>query len=141
MREREEAPTIVIAREPGQGVGSFVIGALLGAGIALLLAPRTGKETQEEIRTRALQLKDAAEERVRDASRQLEARLDEAREGLHARADRVREAVDSGRKAATDARHELEEKLERSKAAYRAGIEAARATVAEGDESDDETSD
>ena len=141
MREREEAPTIVIAREPGHGVGSFVIGALLGAGIALLLAPRTGKETQEEIRTRALQLKDAAEERVRDASRQLEARLDEAREGLHARADRVREAVDSGRKAATDARHELEEKLERSKAAYRAGIEAARATVAEGDESDGETSD
>jgi len=141
MREREEVPTIVIGREPSPGVGSFLVGALLGAGIALLLAPRTGKETQEELRTRALQLKDAAEERVRDASRQLEARLDEAREGLHARADRVRDAVDSGRQAATEARQELEEKLERSKAAYRAGIEAARATVAEGGESDDESAD
>lgn len=141
MREREEGPTIVISREPSAGVGSFLVGALLGAGIALLLAPRTGKETQEELKTRALQLRDAAEERVRDASRQLEARLDEAREGIHARADRVREAVDSGRKAATEARQELEEKLERSKAAYRAGIEAARATVAEGAESGDESAD
>ena len=36
--------------------------------------------------------------------------------------------------AAHDARGELEEKLQRSKAAYRAGIEAAREVVAAGSE-------
>lgn len=125
MRERDEVPYIVIQRESG-GTGSFIVGALLGAGLALLFAPRTGKETQEELKSRALQLRDAAEERVREASRHLEERLDQAREGVHARVDRVKEAVESGRQAAAEARTDLEDKLERSKAAYRAGIEAAR---------------
>ncbi len=132
MGDRQDLPTVVIERDSGASVGPFLIGALLGAGVALLLAPRSGKETQEELRTRALELRDVAEDRVRGASRQLEEKLDEAKEGLQARAERVREAVDSGREAAQEARHELEEKLERSKAAYKAGIEAARATAAEG---------
>lgn len=144
MSDRQDIPTVVIERDSGPGVGSFLVGALLGAGLALLFAPRSGKETQEEIRSRARELRDVAEERVRDASRQLEDRLDEAREGLQARAERVRDAVDSGRQAALDARHDLEEKLERSKAAYRAGIEAARATASDGSgshESDDQPAD
>ena len=33
--------------------------------------------------------------------------------------------VDEGRRVASEAREELEEKLERTKAAYRAGIDAA----------------
>ena len=75
MRDRDDVPYIVIERETGGGVGSFLAGALLGAGLALLFAPKTGKETQEELRARAKQLKEVAEERVRDASRQLEERL------------------------------------------------------------------
>ena len=47
---------------------------------------------------------------------------------------KVKDAVESGRQAAVEARSDLEDKLERSKAAYRAGIEAARAAAAtEGD--------
>ena len=42
------------------------------------------------------------------------------------RMPRLKEAVDSGRRAAVEARGDLSEKLDRSKAAYRAGIEAAR---------------
>ena len=38
MRNQEEAPYIVIERDKGGGVGAFVLGALVGAGIALLLA-------------------------------------------------------------------------------------------------------
>jgi len=142
MGDRQDIPTVVIERESGPNVGSFLIGALLGAGVALLLAPHSGKETQDELRSRALELRDKAEDRVRDASRQLEGRLDEAREGIQAQAERVRDAVDSGRQAAVDARHELEDKLERSKAAYKAGIEAARATATEDpDDSDDGNAD
>ncbi len=126
MRDRDDVPYIVIERESGGGLGSFLLGALVGAGVALLLAPQSGKETQEEIRARALQFRSAAGERVREAQKNLEGRLSAAREGVQARVETVREAVESGRQAAREARVELERKLEASKAAYRAGVEAAR---------------
>ena len=126
MRNNEDGPYYVIDRDGGGGMGSFIMGALVGAGLALLFAPQTGEETQEEIRERAKKLRSAAEERIREAQQTLEVRLEEVREELHERVDQVKEAVDSGRKAAVDARGDLSEKLDRSKAAYRAGIEAAR---------------
>jgi gas vesicle protein len=126
MRDHDESPYIVIEREGGGGIGSFILGALVGAGLALLFAPKSGEETQEEIKSRAIKLRDVAKERVRDAQHNLEGRMTTAREHLHARVEDVREAVESGRKAAVEARSDLEQKLERSKAAYRAGIEAAR---------------
>jgi len=128
MRDHEDVPYIVIERE-GSGLGTFILGALVGAGLALLLAPQSGEETQQEIRDRARRLKGAAEERVKDAQRQLEQRLETARQGIHQRVETVKEAVESGRQAAKEARAELEEKLDRSKTAYRAGIEAARQTA------------
>ena len=126
MRDQDDTPYIVIEREGAGGLGSFVLGALVGAGLALLFAPQSGEETQEEIKTRALKFKDVAHERVREAQTNLEGRLTVARENVQARVESVREAVDSGRHAAGEARTDLEGRLERSKAAYRAGIEAAR---------------
>ena len=130
MRHHDEGPYIVIEWDSGGGAGSFILGALVGAGLALLFAPKTGEETQEELRERARQLRSAAEERVKEAQRQLEERLDEAREGVSQRYDEVVEAVEAGRSAAADARRDLEDRLERSKAAYRAGMTAARESVA-----------
>ena len=147
MRDQDDVPYIVIEREGGGGLGSFVLGALVGAGLALLFAPQSGEDTQDEIKTRALKLKDVAQERVRDAQSSLETRLAAARENVQGRVESVKEAVDrtrnhedsnERRKAAVDARGDLEDKLQRSKAAYRAGIDAAReaavAEVADGEE-------
>ncbi len=139
MRDHDDVPYIVIERDSASGMGSFVLGALVGAGIALLFAPRSGEETQAIIRDRAMELKGTAEEKVRDAQRQLETRLDEARAGVQSRVERVRDAVDAGRDAARDARGDLEHKLEQSKAAYRAGIEAAREAVTQPPEAVDES--
>jgi gas vesicle protein len=136
MRDQDEGPYIVIERGGGSGVGAFILGALIGAGAALLFAPRTGEETQQDIKERALKLKSAAESRMRDAQKQLEDRLDTAREGVQHRVEGMRDAVEAGRKAAVEARDELERKLERSKAAYRAGVDAARA-VASGSASEE----
>ncbi len=125
MRNNDDVPYIVIDRDSG-GIGSFLVGALVGAGLALLFAPQTGEETQEEIRERAKKLRSAAEERIKEAQQTLEVRLEGVREELHERVDQIKEAVDSGRQAAVEARGDLSDKLDRSKAAYRAGIEAAR---------------
>lgn len=138
MRDHDDVPYIVIERDRGgSGVGSFLMGAIVGAGLALLFAPKTGEETQEELKVQARKLREVAEERVREAQRQLEGRLDEARDGVAARYDEVRDAVNQGRSAAVEARAELEDRLERSKAAYRAGVSAARETVAAGAEEGD----
>ena len=134
MRNQEEGPYIVIERDSGSGVGAFVLGALVGAGIALLLAPKSGAETQEDLKRQARKLRNAAEERVREAQRQLEERLGDVRDGVQTRLDNVKDAVREGRSAASDARTDLEKRLQRSKAAYRAGVQAAReAIAAEGD--------
>lgn len=127
MRDRDDVPYIVIEREGGGGgVGSFILGTLVGAGLALLFAPKSGEETQEELKAGALKLKSSAQERLKESQENLEARLVAARENVHARVESVKEAVESGRQAASEAREDLAEKLERSKAAYRAGIEAAK---------------
>jgi gas vesicle protein len=130
MRDQHDVPYIVIERDGGGQVGGFLVGALLGAGLALLFAPKSGEETQAELRERALKLRDAAEDRMREAQRNLEGRLDHAREGVQSRVNEVREAVDAGRNAAHEARGDLERKLEQSKAAYRAGVQAAREAAA-----------
>lgn len=125
MRDDEMA-YIVIERERGGSVGSFVLGALVGAGIALLMAPQSGAETQDQIRARARRLREQAEERVRAVQEELEGRLDQARAGVQTRIEGVRSAVETGRQAAREARSDLELRLDQSKAAYRAGVEAAR---------------
>lgn len=140
MREHDEAPYIVIERDSGGGVGSFVLGALVGAGLALLFAPKSGAETQEELKEHARKLRSTAEERVREAQRQLEERLDGVRDGVQTRFEDVKDAVSAGRNAATEARSDLEHRLERSKAAYRAGVQAAREAIA-ADAGEEEASD
>jgi len=97
MRDHHDVPYIVIEREGGGQVGAFVLGALLGAGVALLFAPKSGEETQAELREQAARLREAAEERVKNAQRELEGRIDQARDGVRARVEEVREAVDAGR--------------------------------------------
>jgi gas vesicle protein len=124
MRDRDDAPYILVERERSGGVGAFLLGALLGAGVALLFAPRSGAETQQQIKDRATKMRDAAEEKVREVQRQLEDRIDHARTEVRGRVEQVREAVEAGRDAAREARSELETRIERSKAAYRAGVEA-----------------
>ena len=110
MRDHDDVPYIVIERGGGSQTGTFIMGALLGAGLALLFAPKSGEETQAELKERARQLRDTAEERVREAQKQLEERLDQARLGVAEGVGSVKEAVSAGRQAAVDARAELEGK-------------------------------
>lgn len=132
MRGDDEVPYIVIERERGGSIGSFVLGALVGAGIALLFAPQSGAETQEEIRRRARKLKSKAEERLRVAQEEIEGRIQQARANVQGRVDSVRSAVESGRQAARDARSDLEHRLAETKAAYRTGLDGLRGRGTDG---------
>jgi gas vesicle protein len=127
MREDEEEYEVM---EERGGFGTFLLGAVVGAGVALLLAPRNGRETQAELARALGGLRESAGGPV-DGTRQsvagmvtrarggLTGRLDEVRAAVDDRMDRVRGAVDEGRLAATQARVELRRRVDEAKAAYR----------------------
>jgi gas vesicle protein len=49
----------------GSGFAGFLLGGLLGAGAMLLLAPQSGRQTREEVRQGALDLRDRTNTTVR----------------------------------------------------------------------------
>jgi gas vesicle protein len=135
--DEDDEQIVVIERGGGPGIGTFLLGAAIGAGLALLLAPKSGAETRADIRRRARQAKTSAarvagdvSEKVtdtfQDARRRVEEQLDSAREAIHAKREQVRDAMDAGRAAADEARLDLETRIAETKAAYNAGAQVAR---------------
>ena len=124
MRDYDDLPYIVIERHSG-GTSAFFWGALLGAGAALLLAPRSGAETQDEIRRSVQRLRDTAEGRAdevrgsvtRTRNRFID-QIDTVRSTFEDRAERARDAIETGRRTALSAREELERRVE----AARSGV-------------------
>ena len=112
------------------GAGTFVLGALVGAALALLLAPRSGAETQAEIAGAARRLRDDVGGRVTGARDRVAGRVDRTRERVsdtfgsvrgevETRVQQARAALDAGRGAARDARGELPRSVDEAKRAYR----------------------
>jgi gas vesicle protein len=125
----DDAPFVVIEKsEPG--IGAFVAGLAIGAGIALLFAPRTGEETRRDLQQRARRVGDQAQSFVSDVSDSVTQTISSARERVGERIDATRNAVDlkkrqvtnaveAGRAAAQQARVELEQRIAETKAAYK----------------------
>lgn len=134
--QHDEEPYIVIEKH-SPGVGNFLLGALIGAGVALLFAPRSGEETRSDIRRRARKaqsaVRDVAEgvtDQVVDtfegARARVEEQLESARYAITSKKNQVSRAMEAGREAAQQARTDLERRLAETKAAYHAGAGVAR---------------
>jgi gas vesicle protein len=132
----DDHPYIVIEKH-SSGVGSLLLGVVIGAGVALLFAPRSGVETRSDIRRRARKAGDTARnvaEGVSDsvadtfesARSRVEQQIRSARSAVELKKRQVTRAMDAGRAAAHEARGDLERRLAETKAAYNAGVEVAR---------------
>ena len=132
----DDHPYIVIEKH-SSGVGSLLLGVVIGAGVALLFAPRSGEETRTDIRRRARRAGNAARnvaEGVSDsvadtfesARTRVEQQIESARSAIDFKKRQVTRAMDAGRAAAQEARGDLERRLAETKAAYNAGVEVAR---------------
>lgn len=64
----------------GTFFAGLIVGGLVGAAVALLLAPQSGEETRTVIRDRGIELKDRAVEYSADAFGRAEKALEDARE-------------------------------------------------------------
>ncbi len=104
--------------EFGAFVSGFVIGGLVGAAVALLMAPQSGEETRTLIRDRGIELRDQvgqtadqartrAEEMARDAKSRAENLQQRGQVILEEQRGRIEEAVSAGRQAAQRKKEEL----------------------------------
>src|SRR5262249_1721209 len=132
----EDDPHIVIEKH-ASGIGPFLLGIAIGAGVALLFAPRSGRATRRDIKRRVRRVRRAAEDAVtgvadgvtetfQDARQKVEDKIDDARRAFDLKREQVHRAMDAGRTAAREAREELEQRITETKAAYGAGAAVAR---------------
>ena len=63
----------------GEFFAGLIIGGLVGAAIALLMAPQSGEQTRAQIRDASLELKDRANETLAEAREKAEAITADAR--------------------------------------------------------------
>jgi len=132
MSEHQPQPYVIVEKH-GSGFAAFFWGALVGAAAALLLAPKSGEETQRELREGARRLKEEAGERLTElrgsleetgerAREEVEERVSHARDSVREQKHRAEEALKVGKEAARQARTDLERRVAESKAAYKAAL-------------------
>lgn len=93
---------------------SFLVGALSGAALAILFAPRSGRETRELLGEKLRETTDrgrragaGALERGRETAEDAARYLERQREALEKRRDRLASAVEAGRQAYRDEKEKM----------------------------------
>jgi gas vesicle protein len=88
------------SEKPSCGVcsamSSFFLGGLIGAGVALLVAPRAGKETREQIRGAAEGAKGKAEDYYKHVKETVTSALEHGKGLIAEKRERVEKAVQAG---------------------------------------------
>lgn len=147
--EYEDDEPYVVIEKHGNGVGTFLVGLAVGAGLALLLAPESGRAMRRDIKRGARRAQRAARKAATDvtdsvaesfdsARRRVEEQIDTARQAIELKKTQVQRAMEAGRAAAQQAREELERRIAETKTAYQTTgpdsgrPRAARAAAARG---------
>lgn len=90
-----------------EAVTGFVCGAVIGAGVALLLAPANGRDTRRKIGDTARRLGEGVNGKLAGIKESVANRASDIKESVGSRASEikgdVREAIDAGRTAASNA--------------------------------------
>lgn len=89
--EQEERVVYVERERGGSGLGALLIGVVIGAGAALLLAPMTGEETRARLKREARKATRRAKDFVEDISETV--------------AERMEDTIDEARRVFDDTRH------------------------------------
>lgn len=88
------------------------LGALIGAAAALLLAPKSGTETRQDIVNATEDLRIKANKAMQDLSTSSEELVKKSRELLDSTKERVQNAVDAGKQAVNSHQQEMSEESE-----------------------------
>jgi len=89
---------------------AFIVGGLVGAGIALLTAPQSGRETREKIKDLAGEAKDKIKAVADDAKEKIQDTYRNTRDMVGERKAMLATAIDAGKRAMEEEKHRLAEK-------------------------------
>lgn len=97
--------------EQGAGTGtvllSFLAGAAVGAGIALLLAPKTGEEMREKIADLAEDAVDSIKEHAKQAQQKIAKAYEDSKDTLKQQKSILSSAIEAGKEAMNTEREKL----------------------------------
>ena len=124
--DKDQPVYVVEGRDSGGTLLAFLWGALIGAGVALLYAPRSGEETRNEIKGGVRRLRKTAEDAVRGVQ-----------DSVVGRVAGVRDAVETGKTVARESRADMERRIREARAGFESGARSARS--GEGYREDDDT--
>lgn len=83
----------------GSVLMSFLLGGMVGAGLALLLAPQSGEETRKKIKEFADEVKDKTTGLVDQTKHKVTDLVDEGKEMIEEKKSIFKAAVDAGKDA------------------------------------------
>jgi gas vesicle protein len=107
----------------------FIAGSVLGAGLALLFAPRTGEETRREVADRAQRLSKRAADEYEAASQRVSHLAEKGKEAYRSAADRARDLAERGRQEAQTLASEAKNTVDDLQARAEAGVAAGKAAL------------
>jgi len=81
---------------------SFLFGAVIGGGIALLMTPRSGQETRDQIRETGEDARERLRGLLKEAEERLREPLDDIQQMIEDKKEVFWAAVEAGKKAAKD---------------------------------------
>jgi len=90
-------------KDEGLGSGSvllaFLLGGVVGAGLAFLVAPQSGEETRRKIKELADDIKDKTNEYINEAKDKASAVADEGKGYYDEKKSLIKAAIDAGKDA------------------------------------------
>ncbi len=109
----------------GAFLSGFVVGGLVGAAVALLLAPQSGEETRAVIRDKSIELRDSAYSQAEVVRGRAGEAVDQAK-------TRAGEVMDTAKVKASDIQKRSQVVLEEQKERLSTAIEAGKKAVKRG---------
>lgn len=79
--------------------GGLLMGAAVGLTAGILLAPRSGKETRDEIKAKAVEAQEKTQEMLEQTKERVEQIYEQGREMVAEKRDWAAETIESGREA------------------------------------------
>jgi gas vesicle protein len=129
-KERKTTGGVAMSDRDGDFVKGLLIGGILGAVAGILFAPKSGKETREDIARKADELvtkaKEEYEEALERSKKTYEAAVGRLKELETSAREKVEETEARVSKLASQGREALQESKNRLKKAIDAGVEAYR---------------
>jgi gas vesicle protein len=96
----------------GEFLAGAILGGMIGAAIALIMAPQRGDETRAQLREKGIEVKERMIELTEEARKTAEQWQEDGRSAIETQMSRVEEAVEEGKKAAAKKKKELLQEIE-----------------------------